>query len=108
MAPAARQIVAETKFRPLKKEMQAVFSRIGRALAADVIPEAETVAQFTRLARLMTRYPGFGDPAYPALIAACEQLEAAVAAGRQEAVVKAVEAIGRQRQDCHQAHRTRA
>ena len=71
--------MAQTKYRPLKKELQKVFGRITRSLKADIMPDAGLVEEFLRLGRVMTSYSGFGDENYPAFTRAVEQLHAACA-----------------------------
>ena len=90
------------KFRLLKKAMGQTFSRLKRALGEGGLPEREDVRAFVEQARLMTAYPGFGDRAYPDLLAACESLAQASAAGDGPGMVFALQTLISLQAACHQ------
>lgn len=94
--------LAEQKFRPLKKEMQQTFGRIKQALAAELLPRQRDVTEFIWQVKIMISYPGFGDAAYPELLALSEALGKAQAAGEMVAVQLAVQSIVMLQDRCHQ------
>lgn len=100
MPPTAKH---REKFRLLKKGMGQTFGRIRRALAAGLVPERADVGAFVEQARLMTSYPGFGDDAYPDLLAACEALAQTSATGDGPGMAAALQALLALQARCHQA-----
>jgi len=69
-----RARLAEEKYRPLKRRMQATLKRLKAAAREGRVPEREVVAEFVDQVRIMVSYPGFGDAAYPEVVAASEAL----------------------------------
>jgi len=96
-----RQDIAEEKFRPVKRKMQAVWRRIRRRIEMDGVPDAADAAELHELARLMTAYPGFGDARYERFVSACGRLARKARAGDQAAAGAAYWDINRLRDRCH-------
>jgi len=89
------------RYKDLKKRMRQTFKAVETAVAAGRAPEADVVAAFVADSRVMTTYPGRGDPDYPAYNAAVDRLEVAVASGDLPAMALAVAALRRLKKECH-------
>ena len=98
-----RALLAEQKFRPLKKLMQQTFACLKQSVQAETMPEKRAVSEFVEQVRIMVSYPGFGDEGYPALLSASEALAAASIKGDSVAVKDAVAEISVLQNRCHEA-----
>lgn len=70
-----RKRLAEEKFRPLKKRMQATVKRLKEAAQDGILPKRADVSALLEQVEVMVSYPGFGDAAYPELVAASAALD---------------------------------
>lgn len=100
-SPALASLRDKPRYKDLKKRMRRSFKAVETALAAGRTPETDALAAFVADSRLMTTYPGRGDPDYPAYDAAVERLEAAAAGGDLPAMTQAVAALRRLKKECH-------
>jgi len=96
-----RKRLAEEKFRPLKKRMQATMKRIKEAALTGTLPDRGLTSELLDQVRIMISYPGFGDTAYPALLMATEQLDEALSRKDIDGFQKALTAILSLQKQCH-------
>ena len=96
-----RKRLLEEKFRPLKKRMQATVKRLKEAAQDGVLPRRQDVTEFIDQVAMMVSYPGFGDAAYPALIATSAALGRCCARQDVDGFSKSLAAILAQRSECH-------
>lgn len=89
------------KFRLLKKALQQTFRHIRQAARDGALPEARHVKEFATQVEIMVSYAGFGDAAYPQLLAACARLTACSAQADPHGVHEAVAAIIVRQHQCH-------
>jgi XXXCH domain-containing protein len=99
-----RRRLLEEKFRPLKKRMQATVKRLKQAAHDGVLPERQDVSELIDQVGMMVSYPGFGDAAYPAFLAATEALGKCCSRRDVDGFTKALATILAQRTKCHASH----
>jgi XXXCH domain-containing protein len=93
--------VADQKYRPLKKAMQQTMKRIERSVHAGALPERGLVEEFVSQVRIMVSYPGFGDAAYPEILAASAALAESSANADLAQCHQALTAILALKKRCH-------
>lgn len=93
--------LAEQKFRPLKRQMQQTFKRIKQAVLADILPDKRDVDEFVSQIGVMVSYSGFGDAAYPTIVAAGKTLAEHSTKRDIEAIREALVHIQALQKRCH-------
>jgi XXXCH domain-containing protein len=101
-----RTRLAEEKFRPLKKRMQATVKRLKDAAQDGRLPERADWTEFIDQVGIMVSYPGFGDAAYPELVKASAALGASCARRDFADFSKALIEILALRTRCHACRQT--
>ncbi len=94
-----------TPYKRLKRHMAGEYKALRKALRSGETPEAVSVAALVADGRLLVTYPDKGQENYPAFSRALDALEAAAAAGDQQAMAQALSEMGDVRRQCHAKHR---
>lgn len=106
-AAPAKSALAEKKaegpasYKELKKRLSAGFKALRTALRDGRAPEKATARDFCDDCRLITTFPGKGDPAYQGFQALVEDLAAALEAGDPATVKRAFDQISEAKNSCH-------
>jgi len=105
MKSKEKQILAEQKFRPLKKNLQKTFKKIRQCIQFNDWPDKATMEQFQIEIEIMVSYPGFGDEYYDNFLANCRELVHLFSKGDIKVFQKQYEKIAALRKDCHNRYR---
>ena len=97
--------LAETKYRPLKKQFRSTFAVIREAAQAGRVPSASDLESFLEEARLVVSYPGFGDEHYAPFVEACEAVREAGRSGDVQVFVNCVNRVVELKRACHQRYK---
>jgi len=101
MSQTNRNEVAEQKFRPLKKQLQQTVKRLSQSVRADGLPARQDVEEFVSQVAIMVSYPGFGDDAYPEILAASQALAERAARGDLAGLKEALATVQALKKRCH-------
>lgn len=67
--------IADTRYKPLKKQMAATFKELARTLERNTVPSAQSVEMFLAQAEKMVSHPGFGDEHYDLFLKECRDFK---------------------------------
>ncbi|CCH49985.1 GAK system XXXCH domain-containing protein [Pseudodesulfovibrio piezophilus] len=92
---------AKPKYKFLKKRMGSSFKVLFKMIHQGKMPPAAAVEEFLNDSRIMVSYPGYGDPAYDAYMAACDEFAAAYESGDLKRLNMTVDTLVHQKGHCH-------
>ncbi|MCT4535724.1 GAK system XXXCH domain-containing protein [Halodesulfovibrio sp.] len=93
------------RYKRLKKRMGTSFKVIFKALHQHATPPEEAVRDFIADSRLMTKYPGKGDPLYAEYDKLTDALEQAWQANDMQKFHETVDAMNHMKTECHHKYK---
>lgn len=93
------------RYKRLKKRMATSFKVIFKALHQQTVPPEEAVLDFIADSRLMTKYPGKGDPLYAEYDKLTDILEEAWHTKDLQKFHETVDALNHMKTECHHKYK---
>jgi XXXCH domain-containing protein len=93
--------IAESKFRPLKKELKKTFAKIRQAVKGEDLPSKNDMMEFMGQIEVMISYPGFGDEYYDSFMHLCIELNSAFRAKDQIRFNECLKSVISAKNLCH-------